>query len=109
MATTLSERITVEPDVLPFLRRHGGEAALQTACAIVGSCFPDFRALEVWLLEDPDEENHTWVKLQVWVPAASPPELLRTKSARFHEELDRQLKLPYHPFSFSLTTQVSPD
>jgi hypothetical protein len=93
---------TLQPEARDFLRQHQGESAFQKACELVRACFPEMTALDVHLLEDPDEENHTWVVLDVLMPASHPRKLLQAQEAHYYEQLARQMRLPYHPFSFSL-------
>lgn len=101
MSVTTSRELLVEPEVAEFLRQHHADGAFQTALGIVRGLFPDL-GLKVWLLEDPDEENHTWIILEVATLTADPEQTLRHQINRFHEELRQRLALPYHPFSFSL-------
>lgn len=93
---------SLKSDVREFLKQHQGEAALQTACELVRACFPELKAIQVDLLEDPDEENHTWVVLNVLMPTSHPPDLLKAQKTQYYQQLARQLSLPYHPFSFGL-------
>ena len=107
MSAVTSREVKLEAGVAEFLKRHGAEAAFQTACALVRECFPDSSTINVSLLEDPDEENHTWVVLEVSIPTASSTELTRAQEDRFFEEMRRRVPLPYHPLSFSLHTDPS--
>ena len=100
---------SLEPGVRDFLRKHQGEAACQKACELARACFPELTSLRARLLEDPDEDNHTWVVLDVLMPASHRPESLRAQEMRYYEELARQLPLPYHPFSFSLFADIIRD
>src|SRR5262249_38658115 len=83
--------LVLEPGVPEFLSRHHAEGPFQTACEQVRACFPELRAFRVCLLDDPDEEGHTWVVLNPWLPAGHPPELLLDQRQRFHEELVQRL------------------
>lgn len=103
MSATTSQPLTLETGVNEFLQLHGGCADFQKACEVARQCFPEAHGLKVWLLEDPDEENHTWVMLDVLLPSSNPPDLYRGQMARFHEELAQHVPRPYHPFSFSLS------
>src|SRR6267378_936921 len=93
---------TFQPEARDFLRQHHGETAFQKACELVRICFPEMTALHIGLVEDPDEDNHAWVVLEVLMPPSHSPDLLQAQEARYYEELARQLPQPYHPFSFSL-------
>jgi hypothetical protein len=92
----------LESNVREFLKQHQGEVALQTACELVRACFPELKAIQVDLLEDPDEDNHTWVILNVLMPATHPPDLLKAQETNYYQQIAQQSSLPYHPFSFSL-------
>jgi hypothetical protein len=102
MSTATSISPIVEAEAIEFLSRHDGQSALENACHLVRKCFPELGSIHVRLLEDPDEENHTWVLIQVLMPPSHSPELLQEQQARYYEELARRNPLPYHPFSFSL-------
>jgi hypothetical protein len=103
MATAAPEEPKVDPSVVDFIKRHGAEADFQKVCELVRTCFPERRAIKVWLLEDPDEDGHTWVVLNVLLPGSHPPELLRVQQNRYHEGFVQQVSRPYHPLSFGLT------
>src|SRR5438477_10836648 len=94
--------LKLETGVREFLRQHQSEAAFEWACDLIRTSFPELKAIRVRLLEDPDEDDHTWVVFHVLMPAAHPPELLWAQQNRYYEELARQNTTPYHPFSFSL-------
>jgi hypothetical protein len=109
MSSATSGSQIIEAEVLDFLGRHDGLSALESACDLVRKCFPELASIHVRLLEDPDEENHTWVLIQVFVPPSSPVEVLREQQARYYDELKRRNPLPYHPFSFSLMLDTMQD
>jgi hypothetical protein len=94
------------PGVREFLRQHQSEAALEWAYELARRSFPELEAINVRLLEDSDEDNHTWVVFHIVMPAAHPPELLQAQQNRYYEELARQNTTPYHPFSFSLMLEA---
>jgi hypothetical protein len=93
--------LTLDAGVAEFLSRHGAEAAFRNACDLVRTCFPQSRGIRVWLLEDTNEDNHTWVVLHIQMPASQPAERLQAQKDRYYNELARQVTLPYHPLSFS--------
>jgi hypothetical protein len=107
MNVTISPELTLRPGVAEFLKHHAAEADFETVCELARTCFPELRGIEVWLLEDPDEENHTWVALHVVMPASHPAEVLRTQKNRYYEEVTRRITRPYHPLSFSLHTDFT--
>lgn len=102
MSTVNAWEVTLDPDVTEFLRRHDAEVAFRNACDRVRDCFPEANGLKVWLLEDPDEDNHTWVVLHVQMPASHRTERLQAQKYRCYDELARQVPLPYHPLSFTV-------
>lgn len=102
MSVINASDVLLEDGVLDFFNKFGNEAALTSACEIVRECVPELQTLRVWLLEDPDEDNHTWVVLQVMMPGSHSVELVNERQNRFCELLTERLPLPYHPFSFSL-------
>jgi hypothetical protein len=99
----------LEPNASEFIKRHNGEAAFQRVCELLRGCFPELASIHVRLLEDPDEDDHTWVVLNVLIPASYPTELLQAQEKRYYEELTQQAQIPYHPFSFSLMVDAIRD
>jgi hypothetical protein len=98
----------IDPSARDFLKQHHAEPDLQTVCDLVRACFPELQALEVRLVEDPDEENHTWVAFHVLMPATHPRDLLRSQERSYHEQHGRVISRPYHPFSFGLAIEFMP-
>jgi hypothetical protein len=107
MNVQLFPELSVEPTVIDFIQAHNAQGALETACAVIRDSFPELRSIRVRLVEDPDEEDHTWILLKVLLPGADAVESAHPRGDRFYEELNRQLPLPYHPFSFSL--EIAPE
>ena len=107
MAMAPPHQLKFEPGAIEFVRQHGAEAHLASACDLVRECFPELREISVRLQEDPDEDNHTWVVMQVEMPAGHPQHLLSEEQKRYHEEFVRRPSLPYHPLSFALDVAVS--
>jgi hypothetical protein len=102
MNLATSPALIVEPSAREFMKQHGAETAFDRHCELVYRCFPEARSVHVRLLEDPDEENHTWVVLQAFLPASHPHDVLQAQNKRYHDELVQTERLPYHPLSFSL-------
>jgi hypothetical protein len=108
MGTTTSPELTFEPGVIEYLRQHNLEAKFQVVSEAARARFPEARAIQVRLLEDPDEEDHTWTVLQVLLPASHPSELLRSQQRQYGETLLERLPLADHPF-FGLTFRFMPE
>ena len=107
MIPTFNVECKLASGVEEFLKDHDAEADFRSHCELVRSCFPDLRAIQVRLLEDPDEENHTWVGLHVFLPPSYPPELLRAQQRQYYEKLWDLPARPYHPLSFVLSIQFA--
>ncbi len=107
-AATFQEPV-VEPGVQELLRRHAAEPEFLAVVDLTRKCFPEARSINVRLVEDPDEDNHTWVAFHVVVPVAHPADALGVQRKRFHEELTHAVKIPYHPLSFALSVHRHED
>ena len=103
MSLTTSREPVLEAGESEFLKRHDAEAAFQTVCELVRTYFPELRAINVWLLEDPDEDDHTWAVVHVFMPAAYSQEVLQEQLRRYHKELVKRLPFKYLPL-FGLMT-----
>ncbi len=106
MSAGVSQEVLVTPEVQGFLQRHAGDEALAKALSIARTIFPESRGIEVRLVEDPDEENHAWINVCLTLPLSPASDLLQEHRQRFHEEIERQIALPYHPFSFALSVET---
>ena len=85
----------LEPGITEFLKCHGAEAAFQTVRELVRACFPQYCAIEVRLVADPDEEDRRWVVWRVLLPASCTAEQLRVQRLRYYEELVSRLPFTY--------------
>jgi hypothetical protein len=98
----MSTSVTIEPRleerVVAFAKQHSAELAIRQACVILRHVVPHTESIYVWLLEDPDEENHSWLVLEAKVPETTPDALRQ----QVRQEIEKKLRLPYHPFSFSI-------
>jgi hypothetical protein len=63
MTISASQDPFLEPEVVALLQHHSAEVEFQTACELTREFFPERRGIKVSLLDDPDEEGHTWVVL----------------------------------------------
>lgn len=106
MNSIASPELFMEPGVADFLKRHDAGAAFQTALELVRKYFPDVMAVRVSTIEDPDEDNHTWVALDIRVPIQDPEETFRKEIDGFNMELGQRLGFLYHPLSFSLSVNL---
>jgi hypothetical protein len=102
MASATMNELVFEEDVQEFLSRHGGVSALQSEGQFVRSLFPQAVRISIRLVEDPDEENHTWVVLSVLLPQSVFPETVEQQRRHYFEQQTQREQLPYHPFSFGL-------
>jgi hypothetical protein len=108
MLTAACGEPTLEDGVSEVLDRHNAEAAFQTACEVVRSCFSGIRALHVRLLDDPDVESRAWVILDVFLPQSYSLELLERERLRFHEEMVRRVPLQLN-LLFGLSVSFIPE
>jgi hypothetical protein len=87
MNAATSHEAILEPGVAEFLKRHAAEEEFQATCELVRGCFPQFRDIRVFLLEDPGEDDRQRVVLQITLPPSHPLDLLGAQRRRFSEEL----------------------
>src|SRR5438132_5804340 len=80
-------RAILEPGVAEFLKRHAAEVEFQTVCELVHAFFPDLRDIQVFLQEDPDEDDRWRVIVHVRLPQSHPLDLLLDREHRFYEQL----------------------
>ena|SRR2546425_1065794 len=109
MAPTAKMECTLAAGVEEFLTHHHAEADFQHHLELVRSCFPDSQGIRVRMLDDPDDEDHTWVAFHLLLPRNYPPELLQDKRLRYYERLRALPPRPYHPLSFALTVDFTPE
>ncbi len=76
-----------EPGVAEFLKRRAAEVEFQIICELVDACFPDLRDIQVFLQEDPDEDDRWRVVIHVRLPLSHPLDLLQEQERRFYEQL----------------------
>jgi hypothetical protein len=88
--------ITADDQVEEFLREHGAESAWQTLSEVIQTCFPEVQQVRMWLLNDPDEDDRTWVMVQVLLPADHPAATLQDQRRQYAEMLVRRLPVEYH-------------
>src|SRR5262245_57449465 len=60
--------LTIPEHAAGLLRKHGAEAAFQTACDLTREVFPGLLRWEVETQEDHDIEGRTWVGLRIVLP-----------------------------------------
>src|SRR5262249_62275037 len=108
MTGSITQDISVEPEVAGFLQKHGAEAEFQTVCDLARASFPELRGMEVRLVEDPDEEGRRKAIVFVHLPASHPLGLLRDQLRRFHERLVSEVPLARCPL-FGLLRVFVPD
>ena len=73
--------------------------------SLSAACFPHAERITVRLVEDPDEDNHTWVVLTVILPKSLDPEIIQKQRLHYYDQQSQREQLPYHPFSFGLEIQ----
>ncbi len=105
MTAAIFPEPVLESGVREFLQRHSAEADFFQVLEFVRGCFPESRTVRAGLIEDPDEENHTWVMLEVTIPASCSPDTIRAQRNNFHQRLAQEIVRSYHPLSFSLAVR----
>jgi hypothetical protein len=97
MNTVNIETPTVDTSLRGFLQRHDAEPAFAALCDLVRESFPDARAIEAFLWEDPDEEDRSKAMLRITLPPSQPPELLRNRRGHYYDQLTERLPLSQLP------------
>lgn len=77
----------LEPGVAEFLKRQAAEAEFHATFELARSCFPELRDIQIFLQEDPDEDDRWRVVLHVRLPRSHPLDLLLDQQRHFYDQL----------------------
>jgi hypothetical protein len=97
MDVTATHKAAPPPEVREFLQRQGAEAEFRTVYALAKECFPELRAINVELQEDPDEADRLRVVLWVLLPQLHPHDLLQAQVRDYHARFVATLPLSRCP------------
>jgi hypothetical protein len=87
--------LVVGDEVLGLLRKHNAEGSFRTASRLVRECFPQADRIEVYALDDPDEDGHTWVGFDLHLPPAITAEQARALKKRYNAAVLAALPLDH--------------
>ena len=79
--------LVVPEDVMAEVRRKSAQIEFESFRKTVGDCFSVVERLDVYLLEDPDEDDRNWVVFEVTVPINADLSKIQKRKRCFYDAL----------------------
>ncbi len=87
MAVSTPLELAVPEDVLAEVKRKSAEAEVESFQECIMDFFPDAIACEIYLMEDPDEDDRNWVVFRLTIPDSIVLHEVQRRKQEFYDAL----------------------
>jgi hypothetical protein len=87
MSTSTALDLLIPEDVTAEVRRKSAQIEFESFRKTVGDYFSDAEKLDVYLLEDPDEDDRNWVVFEVTLPSNADLSEIQKGKRSFYDAL----------------------
>ena len=87
MSTSTAFDLVVPEDVMAEVQRKSAQIEFESFRKTIGDYFSDVEKLDVYALEDPDEDDRNWVVFEVTMPSNSDLSEIQKRKRCFYDAL----------------------